>query len=219
MQSGKAQTIIGYDSSQTTLISFSSRQTSSSTTEQSQRITPQPTTTAPTPAGSPNTSSHSTTASPVSTSSSSSTESSHNTTLKASIGTVFPVLGLAAIIAGYCLWRRKRATNVHTPRNDNLTPEPSYQPPNQPPPGQHPYELQPINPLQGGEPFVIAPDQDERRLPLVVTPSLTPRSSLVSSYNRLFADRSQPRGNGPDKRARKAAEEERLQQRYAADEL
>lgn len=202
MQSGEAQTIIGYDSSQTTLISFSSRQTSSSTTEQSQRVTPQPTTTAPTPAGSLNTSSHSTTVSSLSTSSGSSTESSHNTTLKASIGTVFPVLGLAAIIAGYCLWRRKRATNVRAPRNDDLTTELSYQPLNQPPPGQHPYELQPINPLQGSEPFVIAPDQDERRLPPAVTPS-----------------RSPPRGNGPNNRAWNVAEEERLQQRYAADEL
>lgn len=213
------QTIIRYDSLQTTLISFLSRQPSSSATEQSQKITPQPTITAPIPAGSPNTSSHSTTFSPLSTSSRSLTESSHNTTLKASIGTVVPVLGLAAIIAGYCLWRRKRATYVHAPRNDDLTSELSYKPRNQPPPGQHPYELQPSNPLQGGEPFVIAPDQDERRLPPAVTPSLTPRSSSASSYSRLFADRFQPRRHGPDKRAGKVAEKERLQKRYAADEL
>ena len=192
VQSGEAQTIIGsFGSSQTTLINFLSRQTSSSKTEQSQKTNSQSTTTAPSPTSSANKSIHSTTTvSPLSTRSSSSKESSHNTKLKASLGTVSSVLGLGAIIAGYFLWRRKRAPNAHTTGyDDNPPPESPYQATNQPPPGQDPYEPQPINPLQGGEPSVIAPDQDEHRYPPAVTPSPRPRGGL-GPYSRVFADQS-----------------------------
>lgn len=208
VQSGKAQTIIGsFGSAQTTLISFSSR-APSSTTEQSQKTTSQSTATALTPTSPVNTSSHSTTAaSPLPTPSSSSHKSSHNTKLKVGLGTAFSFLALG-IIAGWGLWWRKRARGPYPSGDGDNLPQDPYQSPNQPPPGQHPYEVQPVGPLQGGEPIVIAPDQDDNQFPPAITPSSTPRNGPFPSYSRLF----QPR-----ERATNVAEEENLQRRYTPD--
>ena len=110
------------------------------------------------------------------------------------------------------MWWRRRARNAYTSRDDDNLPEEPYQSPNQPPPGQHPYEAQQIDPLQGGEPKVIAPDQDDYQFAPPATPSPIPRSGPFPSYSRLFPNQSQPH-----ERTTNVTEEENLQRRYTPD--